>query len=60
MRTDVAAIRVAVNAAHRENRARIASLGDADMERPTPHLQWRVRQPVLPIAEDNAGLYAAE
>jgi len=55
MTTDIASIRDALEATYRENRALIAALDDADLERRTPNPKWRVRQLAAHIAEDDAG-----
>src|SRR5947207_393804 len=52
---DVNTIRSGLDATYRENRALIAGLGDADMERPTPNPKWKVRQLAAHIAEDDGG-----
>jgi uncharacterized protein (TIGR03083 family) len=53
--TDRAAIRDALEETYRENRALIAGLDEADLERPTPNPGWRVRQLAAHIAEDDGG-----
>jgi hypothetical protein len=52
---DLPTIRAALEEAYRENRALIAGLSDADLERPTPNPRWKVGQLVAHIAEDDAG-----
>ena len=53
--TDLAALRGALEETYRENRALIAGLSDADLERPTPNRRWEVRQLAAHIAEDDGG-----
>jgi hypothetical protein len=48
-------IRAALEQCYQENRALIAGLSDADMERPTPNPKWNVRTLAAHIAEDPAG-----
>lgn len=48
-------IRAALEQVYQENRALIAGLTEADMERPTPNPKWKVRQLAAHIAEDPAG-----
>ncbi len=52
---DIATIRAALDETYRENRALIAGLSDADLERPTPNPKWKVRQLAAHIAEDDGG-----
>lgn len=52
---DIAAIRTSLEEVYRENRALIAGLTEADMDRPTPNPRWKVRQLAAHIAEDDAG-----
>jgi hypothetical protein len=48
-------IRAALDQVYQENRALIAGLTDADMDRPTPNPKWNIRKLAAHIAEDPAG-----
>ena len=52
---EIEAIRGALDETYQENRALIAGLSDADMDRPTPNPRWKVRQLAAHIAEDDGG-----
>ena len=48
-------LRAVLEQVYGENRALIAGLTDAEMERPTPNPRWNVRKLAAHIAEDPAG-----
>jgi hypothetical protein len=52
---DKQGIRAVLEQCYQENRALIAGLSEADMERPTPNPKWNVRTLAAHIAEDPAG-----
>lgn len=54
METEIGELRRALEATYQENRALIAGLSDADLERRTPNPKWRVRQLAAHIAQDDA------
>jgi hypothetical protein len=58
---DADTIRQSLEATYQENRALIAGLNDADLNRPSPNPHWKVRQLAAHVAEDDAGtLYVAK